>query len=187
MAFRQLMKACQKGDPRAEQQVYRLLYERLFNIPLRYTRDKDEATAAFNEGVLDLFRSKKDFKTELDLIKYATIVLKNKAIDAVRKTTVYRNKLLVFSHQSQKSHDLNEGLNQLATADIRKLIQHLPSNQRLVFVMREIEGYEYEEITRKLNINLNTARWYLAEAKKELKKRLTVLENKAFHAKSIAQ
>jgi RNA polymerase sigma-70 factor (ECF subfamily) len=176
MNFQQILKASRRGDPRAEQQLYQLLYQNLFNIPLRYTRDRDEATAVFNEAMLDLFKTSKTFATKEDLLKFTTKVLKNKAIDTIRRTTVYRNKLSVFAHQNERKHQLNDALSSLAVAEIRTLLQTLPTNQRLVFVMKEVDGYSYEQITEELNINASTARWYLAEAKKNLKKTIANAE-----------
>jgi RNA polymerase sigma-70 factor (ECF subfamily) len=176
MNFQQLIKASREGVPRAEQELYRLLYQQLFNIPLRYTRDREEATAVFNEAMLDIFNSDKQFSSETDLVRFTARVLKNKAIDTIRRTTVYRNKLTIFGGHSSKKYELNDALSSLAVGEIRNLIQQLPASQRLVFVMKEIDGFSYDQITKELSINANTARWYLAEAKKNLKKTIAKLD-----------
>ena len=52
--------------------------------------------------------------------------------------------------------------------DLVDLINRLPEMHMQVFHMYAIEGFNQKEISEKLNINHNTCRWYLAEARKQL-------------------
>ena len=56
--------------------------------------------------------------------------------------------------------------------DLLKEIQLLPANSRAVFSMYVIDGYKHREIAEILEININTSKWHVAEAKKLLKKKI---------------
>jgi RNA polymerase sigma-70 factor (ECF subfamily) len=49
------------------------------------------------------------------------------------------------------------------------LIQKLPSATGLVFNLYAIEGYTHAEISKKLNISINTSKWHLSNARNILK------------------
>jgi RNA polymerase sigma factor (sigma-70 family) len=46
----------------------------------------------------------------------------------------------------------------------------LPEQQKMIMLLRDIEGYEYEEIAQVLEINLNTIRVNLSRARKKSEK-----------------
>jgi len=51
----ELIKACQKGDQRAQLQVYRLYYKTMYNISLRILNNPVEAEDIMQESFLDAF------------------------------------------------------------------------------------------------------------------------------------
>jgi len=50
------------------------------------------------------------------------------------------------------------------------LVEALPDKYSKVFHLFAIEGFDHDEISKRLNINKNTCRWYLSEARKILQK-----------------
>jgi len=55
---------------------------------------------------------------------------------------------------------------------IEDAIQKLPVSQRSVFIMYEIQGLKYEDISRILDIPLNSVKVYLMRARKKLQNEL---------------
>lgn len=53
----ELIKACQKGDQKAQLQIYRLYYKSLYNISLRVVNDPEEAENIMQESFLDAFEA----------------------------------------------------------------------------------------------------------------------------------
>ena len=60
-------------------------------------------------------------------------------------------------------------ISDLTVDEILKVIQHLPMNERTVFLLYETEGFSHEEIANKLNVTSSSSRVYLARAKKRLR------------------
>jgi len=157
-----------KANPISEKQLYVLLYQHLFKVPLAYCSDNDEAMGVFNQSVLYIFSHLKSFDTETDLIKWCHRIIKNDCIDQLRKNAVYKKKLSIVGRKEDQ-WSVNEALSHLSMEEILKCVQKLDDALRLCFVMHELEGLTHKEIARQLNIKTNTAKWYFAEAKKALR------------------
>jgi len=171
MEIGKLISGIKNGDVVAEQQLYTLLYEDLFKVPLAYCKDKDEATFVFNHSMLYIFKHIKPFTKQINLIKWAHRILKNDCIDQIRKSAVYQNKLSAIG-KKEDQWITNEAISKLHMADILACIQQLDNSCRLCFVLYVLEGYTHKEVAEKLGINQNTAKWYFSEAKKKLRKLL---------------
>lgn len=170
MSFCKMIEGAKSGHPVMERKLYALLYTNLFKIPMAYCSDKEEATGVFNFSMVDVFKHLKSFKDQDSLMKWAYRIIKNDCIDHVRKKTVYRNKLLNVKNEEKPISSLNEGISNLKMEELMACIQQLNDTHRLCFSMYEFDGYSHQEISDRLKINLNTSKWYLAEAKKELRK-----------------
>ena len=55
---------------------------------------------------------------------------------------------------------------------INNSIKELPDNLKSVFVLYEIEGFKYREISQALNVPLNSVKVYLLRARKKLQEDL---------------
>ena len=55
---------------------------------------------------------------------------------------------------------------------INNSIKELPDNLKSVFVLYEIEGFKYREISKVLNVPLNSVKVYLLRARKKLQEDL---------------
>jgi len=167
--MRKIIKGVRNKDPLQEKKLYQILYENLFKIALAYCSDKEEATSVFNYAAVDIFEQLKDFHSQEELLRWAATILKFDCIDHVRKKAVYKNKLLAIPTNPDAHKVENEALSSLYMEELFEYLNTLKPAYRLCFVMYVLEGYTHKEIAEQLNINQNTSKWYLAEAKKELK------------------
>lgn len=55
---------------------------------------------------------------------------------------------------------------------IKSAIQRLPENLRSVFVLYEIEGFKYKEISNVLDMPINSVKVYILRARKKLQEEL---------------
>ena len=73
--------------------------------------------------------------------------------------------------------DLNKVVNdRIITEQIEAKIKSLPENLKSVFVLYEIQGLKYREISNALDIPLNTVKVYLMRARKKLQSELKSYE-----------
>ncbi len=169
MNIKKLTKGVKKRQPDKERELYILLYENLFKVPLAYCADKEEATSVFNYSMVDIFKNIISFEDKQSLLKWAYKILKNDCIDHIRKKVVYRDKLLYVETNSLESYSSNDAISNLNMDEILNCINQLNDTYRLCFVMYELDGMTHQQIADKLNIKVNTSKWYLAEAKKKLR------------------
>ena len=60
----------------------------------------------------------------------------------------------------------------MATVKVKEIIKELPDHLRSVFVLYEIEGLKYREISKTLDLPINTVKVQLLRARKQLQERL---------------
>ena len=167
----ELLAGCRSKNRMAQKHLYRRYYPRVFGIAMRYTGHPDEATDVLNRAFLKVF-NKIDSYAEGSLSGWIATIVTNTAIDFVRSNTRYKKVMDFDVNQDVKLPE--PALESLYVEDLLKEIQRLPANSRTVFSMYVIDGYKHREIAEILKISINTSKWYLAEAKKLLKKRIRI-------------
>lgn len=156
----------------------RYLYERYFglamSVVMRYTGGHSEALEICNTVFLKIFGSFEKYQSQGHLDGWVARIALNTAIDYVRSMTHYKKIIeLTPEYEVNISNDTdNDGLSNLQTEDILRLVQKLPPNSRAVFSLYVIEGYQHPEISEMLKISVGTSKWHLSFARQELKKLL---------------
>jgi len=108
----------------------------------------------------------------------------NLSIDYLRKRKNRSYKELTLNEEFSESFKdihsendpLNEAHNKIMMEKVKNIIKKLPDNLKSVFVLYEIQGMKYKEISSSLNIPLNSVKVYLMRARKELQKELKEYE-----------
>ena len=108
----------------------------------------------------------------------------NLSIDYLRKRKNRSHKELTLNEEFSESFKdihsendpLNEAHNKIMMEKVKNIIKKLPDNLKSVFVLYEIQGMKYKEISSSLNIPLNSVKVYLMRARKELQKELKEYE-----------
>lgn len=67
----------------------------------------------------------------------------------------------------------------MLSSKVKDAIKELPENLRSVFVMYELQGLKYKEISKTLDLPLNTVKVNLLRARKKLQKELKHYEKQA--------
>ena len=165
------------GDDRAFQELVRLHRTGLIHFGSRMIGDRERAEDLVQEAFIRVHRHlhrfdpSKKFSTWLYTI--ASNLAKNELRNRSRSPLVLYQSLrpqgddparpLQFEDSSTRPDDMYTGrqLRQLVGATVASL----PSHHRQVFVMRELEGRSYEEISALLGINLGTVKSRLNRAR----------------------
>ncbi len=167
---RDLIRGCQQKDKLAQKYLYQRFYGRMMVICMRYSSNQEEAMDILNRAYLKVFHAIDDFELTGSLSGWIAKIVFNTAIDYVRANTTYR-KVMDFNSEKESAFS-PEILDQLIAEDLYKAIQLLPGEMRSVFSLYVLDGYKHREIAEMLDINVNTSKWHLANAKKELQQLL---------------
>lgn len=163
----ELIEGCRRQDRSAQRYLYARLYGRMLVICLRYTADKNEAEDVLNRAFLKVFNKVKDYQPTGMFTGWVAKIVFHTAIDYVRSKTRYKK---VMDFEAEKETKIApEALENLIAEDLYKAVQSLPAEMRSVFSLYVLDGYKHREIAEMLEININTSKWHLASAKKQMR------------------
>lgn len=165
------------GDERAFGELVRRYQVRLLNFIFRMIGDRERAEDLVQEAFvrvhrhLHRFDQSRKFSTWLYTIgsNLAKNELRNRARsplvfhESARAPGEHEGRTLEFEDSRSRPDDLfaNRHLRELVEATVARLTPH----HRVVFVLRELEGKNYEEIAEVTNTNLGTVKSRLNRAR----------------------
>jgi len=179
-------KAIKRKDE-ADSQIFDALYHQykslVFDFAWRLTQDRGEAEDLFQETWLRVVENLSKINVR-NFKAWAMTVAANLYRDALHKKRIRRFFLLqesrgfldeskrpFFENKTLSSRDESECAD--AGRAIARAMAGLPGRQRCVFVLKEIEGFKYSEISEMLSIPLGTAKTLMHRATKRLRKKLS--------------
>ena len=136
--------------------IYKLYHKPIFNFVKRQVNDYYLAEEITNDVFLDFIEALRDFNFQSSLKTFIYSIAKNKTIDFIRKKKI---KKVLFSALPQY---VVEGLKTILMDDeierkeleekIKKVLDRLPNDYRLILRLKYIEGEKVLEIARKLSL-----------------------------------
>ena len=143
--------------------------DKMYRLALRLLISKDSAEDATQEVLLKLWDRKNKLKDYANVEAFAMTVTKNYCLDQLKSK---QNNNLKIVHTNYESHE-QSAFDQLETKDrlkqISGILETLPEQQKLIFQLRDVEEYEYEEISKVLNMNETAIRVALSRARKKIR------------------
>lgn len=181
-----LIKAFQRGDKRAFDQLVIRHKDRIFNLCYRFIGDYEEANDSAQEAFVKAYGSLKTFRLESAfstwLYRIAVNTCKNKlgssSYRAKRKTVSLDNpgNNEVGALPMEIQNGTPSPLARMEEKERRRLVQTaldtLPAEFKMVVALRDIEGLSYEEIAQVTGLNLGTVKSRIARARTELRNKL---------------
>ncbi|MGF2414324.1 MAG: RNA polymerase sigma factor [Ferruginibacter sp.] len=169
-----LISDCQKGNRKAQEQLYRQLYHFAMAIAMRYAIDEHEAADIMSHAFVKMFRSISSFdETKGNFHGWLKRIVINESLDHIKQ----RSK---FSHQQIDTAGepaiTNAVIEKTDAAAIMELVKQLPPATHAVFVLYAIDGFAHKEIAAQLKISEGTSKWHLSEARKILQQKLTSIK-----------
>ena len=160
------MEQCQKGNRKAQLTVYRKYAKSMFQISRNIIKDDMKAEEAMQDAFLSAFEKLDEFKGEVTFGAWLKKIVINKSLDELKKDKMYRNAesaddLQMFSEEPEI--DLAEKIEQ-----VKKAMDSLPENYRIILSLYYLEGYDHEEISEILNLSYSNSRTMLNRAKNKL-------------------
>lgn len=172
-----ILKGCKRKDRLSQKMLFEKYYQEMMGVCMRYSTGEEEAKELLQIGFVKVFTKIDLFTGNGTLKSWIKSIMVNTAIDQYRKMK-REQKVIIQEIPVLEETEAPEIEANLAAEDILKQIQMLPLIQRNVFNLFAIEGFSHREISDQLGITQGTSKWYLCEARKTLKKALSVLYNK---------
>ncbi len=162
-----IISKAQKGNPKAQKQLYELYAKAMFNICYRMMNNIPEAEDMLQEAFCEAFKKLDSFRYESTFGAWIKRIVINKCINEIKRRKIE----LEYGDQYSQIDIEDETIQDNCEPDIEKIKKAmglLPDGYRVVFSLYLIEGYDHQEIAEILNISESTSKSQLARAKKKL-------------------
>ena len=172
-----------------EEKKYRFLIQqhknRIYSYSLFMLKDKMDADDVTQEVMIRIWQNVDKF----NVLAAKTWIMKttnNLCIDYLRKRSAAYNRNYSISEEMEDSFgseltEHNPFLTthlKMITSKVKEVIQNLPDNLKSVFILYEIQGMKYREISLALDIPINSVKVYLLRARKKLQEDLKDYDTK---------
>jgi RNA polymerase sigma-70 factor, ECF subfamily len=145
-----LMERLVHGDREAFGDLVERHHQRVLDFAYRMTADPDQARDIAQEVFLRIARSSFRYEPKAPLLVYLLAITRNLVREAGRKRSRRREDPLPDDVPGRSDHD--DPVARLERSEIRdrlaRALLEIPDRAREVFVLSEIEGLSYEEISR---------------------------------------
>ena len=146
------------GDDRAFSEIVMMYQYRLVKNAEAILGDRSDAMDMVQETFINAYFHRNNFRGESALYTWLYRILYNVCISTLRTK---KHLKFVVSEKQEEIYDLPSGTpdpyHELEQVEIRELVdkalQQLPPRQRMVFVMRQIDGLKHREIADIMNIS----------------------------------
>ena len=151
--------------------------DKMYRLALRLLTSKEAAEDATQEVILKLWNRKQKIKHYANVEAFAMTVTKNYCLDQLK---LKQNNNLRIVHQNYESK------NQSLQAEIEvndemewlgRIVASLPEQQKMIFQLRDIEQYDYDEIAEIMEMNPTAIRVSLSRARKAIRENLIKKHN----------
>jgi RNA polymerase sigma factor (sigma-70 family) len=166
-----ILEGCRKNDRRAQEVLYRMLYQFAMSTAMRYSRDEIDAADILSHAFVRVFKHIHTFdETKGTIFSWVKRIVINEGLDHIKARNRFMDNVEIEA-VAEPAID-NAALDRLNAAEIMTMIQKLPPATHAVFVLYAVEGYKHKEIAEALGISEGTSKWHLSEARKTLQKNL---------------
>jgi len=171
-----LIARCQKGDQRAQMEVYERYYRAMYNTSVRIVKDTAEAEDIMQEAFLKAFSKINTLQEVSTFGAWLKRIVVNLSINSFNHKVKLNE--VTYNDELKNEADESEGIileNDSKDEKVKKILRTLNSlkeNYRVALTLHLIEGYDYEEIGKILNLSYANCRTTISRAKESLRKKL---------------
>lgn len=166
-AEKEMISACIQKDRRAQKELYEKYFAKLFPVAMRYMKNREEAQEATQIAFIKIFNSLGKYDNTGSFAGWMSRIVVNSCLDQLRKRK--RNFTDGDLELAPEVSIDPDAIARFSEQELLDMIQRLDDKQRMVFSLVEIEGFKHKEVAEILQITEGTSRWYLNQAKTNLK------------------
>jgi RNA polymerase sigma factor (sigma-70 family) len=147
------------------------LKNKLYRLALRLLGGHEDARDAVQETFLKLWNLRDRLAAYRSVEAFAMTMIKNHCLDKIKARRTVSIEDVYLQPESETNTAAEERRLEVEETcrRIKNLMNNLPEQQRLIIQMRDVEGYEFEEISEVTEMNVNAIRVNLSRARKRLK------------------
>lgn len=152
---------------------------KIYTFSLYMLKNKMDADDVTQEVMIRIWQNIDRF----NILAAKTWIMKttnNLCIDYLRKRSIALGREIEIDEEFEETYSSNSKTEdpyltthiKMMLSKVKDAIQLLPENLRSVFVLYEVQGFKYHEISKMLDMPMNTVKVYLLRARKKLQEEL---------------
>lgn len=190
-----LIQKSQQGDLDAFEQLLLRYEKKVYTIAYKYMGNHEDASDLAQEALIKAYQSIGSFRGEASFGTWIGRITANKCLDELRR----RKRIQLTSLDDEV--ELEEGSVQKELAAegdtpeeytvrqetvhyVQTMLSQMREEYRIVLVLREQEGYSYEEIAQQLSCSLGTVKSRISRARNYLKEQILADRKRKEHQDS---
>ena len=151
------------------------LRQALFYTALKWLQNEADAEDTVQETLLRLWKIRDQLDTVANLGAFASQTTKNICIDRLR-TAKEHTEATDFYPEADNETPYSKAERNNRVAIVKKIIEHLPELQRTIIQLRDVEGYELQEIADITGTQVGAVTVNLSRARKKVREILIRIE-----------
>lgn len=187
LADEQLVQRFNQGDEAAFEELWNRYKTPLYNFILRSVRERERANELLQEAFLRVIQRAAEFRGQSKFSTWLYTIARNLCIDHSRKMVFRRHKSLDAPSRSGAEDEGPTMLERTAAsspgvdravigedlkARIAESVQALPEDQREVFLLRQVQGLPFRDISEIVGVPENTVKSRMRYALERLQRAL---------------
>ncbi len=175
MTESEIIQGCKKQIPKYQKQLVLQYSSQLLGVCHRYIGRRELAKDVLQESFIMIFRYLPDYQPTGSFTAWMKRIVATTSLQFLRSSP-YKRESLILDSMGEDFVDPSV-YEKLATEDLVKLIEQLPTGFRTIFNLNAIEGYSHKEIGKLLGITASTSRSQLTRAKRLLREMILAQKN----------
>ena len=180
-----LVYAFKRGNHSAFEKIVLKYQDRVYNLCYRFLGDRQEAEDSAQEIFIKVYKALKGFRLKSSFYTWLYRIAVNTCKNRIKSLEYRRSKSRVSTDDDQENKDYGIPVftdqNNLPDINleqrekikrIQEAINSLPPDQKMMVILRDIEGLSYEEIAGITNSRLGTVKSKLSRARLSLRNKL---------------
>ena len=178
MDEKQLIDLLKSKDQEAFNQLFGMYQQKIFHLCCKMLRDEEDASDATQTIFMKVFQSIDKFKKQSRLSTWIYRIAVNTCNDLLRKRKSKKEAPIstITNEEEETNVDIPDDTNnpeekllkQEQAQTIKKALDSMKPKQRELIILRDINGFSYEEIADILKMNVGTVKSGINRARKAL-------------------
>ncbi len=148
--------------------AFTALREQMLSLAERITGNRDDAADAVQDAFVKLWQQRGRYESSSHARGAGMMTVRTTSIDMARKNS--HNSDVSLDQVAEPIEDVNDNDRSLAYQQVRHIIDNdLSDNQRLIIDLREMQGLEFEDIARRMNMTAANVRVELSRARRRVR------------------
>lgn len=161
-----------EGSIAAFEIIYQRYHRRTYSLCLRMTANQTEAEDLTQEVFIQLFRKIGSFRGDSAFSTWLHRLTVNQVLMHFRRRSVKSERTSEDGEIPEQTVVGSANPGKMQVVDriaLKDAIAELPAGYKSVFVLHDVEGFEHEEVARRLGISVGTSKSQLHKARLKLR------------------